>query len=104
MRFKLTRAKVGIWLTHFGLILLLLGQLGTDMLSRGEHAPSARRRGQNYSESDRQAELAVIDTTDPDTDKVVAIGAALVDAQAGHSSRRSSVHYPGETLYRQFEC
>src|SRR5215471_18635246 len=29
-RFKLTRNKIGIWLVHFGLILLLLGQLGTD--------------------------------------------------------------------------
>src|SRR6478609_8108639 len=34
MRFKLTRTKVGIWMVHFGLILLLLGQLGTDLLSR----------------------------------------------------------------------
>ncbi|HLH53958.1 MAG TPA: ResB protein required for cytochrome C biosynthesis, partial [Verrucomicrobiae bacterium] len=33
-RFKLSRSKLGIWLTHFGLILLLLGQLGTDLLSR----------------------------------------------------------------------
>src|SRR5271166_5373773 len=33
-RFKLTRDKAGIWLVHFGLILLLLGQLGTDLLSR----------------------------------------------------------------------
>jgi len=32
MRFKLTRAKAGIWMVHFGLILLLLGQLGTDLL------------------------------------------------------------------------
>src|SRR5882724_8792150 len=27
-RFKLTRKKAGIWLVHFGIILLLLGQLG----------------------------------------------------------------------------
>src|SRR5216684_7970949 len=32
-RFKLTRKKAGIWLIHFGIILLLLGQLGTDILS-----------------------------------------------------------------------
>src|SRR2546421_11890964 len=32
-RFKWTRKKAGIWLVHFGIILLLLGQLLTDMLS-----------------------------------------------------------------------
>jgi hypothetical protein len=32
----------------------------------------------NYSEADRQAELAVIDATDPDTDKVVAISQGLL--------------------------
>jgi hypothetical protein len=73
-RFKWTRAKIGIWLTHFGLILLLLGQLGTDMLSRESTLPLREGEAKNYSESDRQAELAVIDTTDPDTDKVFAIG------------------------------
>jgi ResB-like family len=73
-RFKWTRAKIGIWLTHFGLILLLLGQLGTDMLSRESTLHLREGEAKNYSESDRQAELAVIDTTDPDTDKVFAIG------------------------------
>src|SRR4051794_12684802 len=32
-RFKMTRKKVGILMIHFGVILLLLGQLLTDMLS-----------------------------------------------------------------------
>ena len=73
MRFKLTRSKIGIWLTHFGLILLLLGQLGTDMLSRESTLHLREGEARNYSESDRQSELAVIDVTDPDTDKVVSI-------------------------------
>src|SRR5262249_41818047 len=33
-RFRFSSAKVGIWMVHFGLILLLLGQLLTDVLSR----------------------------------------------------------------------
>ena len=73
MRFKLTRAKAGIWMVHFGLILLLLGQLGTDLLSRESTLHLREGQGRNYSEADRQAELAVIDTTDRDTDKIVAI-------------------------------
>jgi hypothetical protein len=78
MRFKLTRAKVGIWLVHFGLILLLLGQLGTDLLSRESSLHLREGEVRNYSEADRQAELAVIDTTEPDTDKVVAVPHALL--------------------------
>src|SRR5215813_13608526 len=33
-RFRLSRDKAGIWMVHLGLILLLVGQLGTDLLSR----------------------------------------------------------------------
>src|SRR3954454_22077232 len=33
MRFAWTRKKAGIWMVHVGVILLLLGQLLTDMLS-----------------------------------------------------------------------
>src|SRR5262249_7943879 len=33
-RFQFTVEKAGIWMVHFGLILLLLGQLMTDLLSR----------------------------------------------------------------------
>jgi hypothetical protein len=73
MRFKLTRTKAGIWMVHLGLILLLLGQLGTDLLSRESTLHLREGEARNYSESDRQAELAVIDITDRDTDKVVAI-------------------------------
>jgi hypothetical protein len=77
-RFKLTRQKAGIWLVHFGLILLLLGQLGTDLLSRESTLHLREGEARNYSESDRQAELVVIDTTDADMDKVVAIPQALL--------------------------
>jgi hypothetical protein len=72
-RFSLTRKKAGIWLIHFGLILLLLGQLATDMLSRESFLHLREGQAKNYSESDRQFELAIIDTTDADTDKVVAV-------------------------------
>src|SRR5215469_11864575 len=77
-RFKWTRAKAGIWMVHVGLILLLLGQLGTDLLSRESSLHLREGEAKNYSEADRQAELAIIDISDPDTDKVVAIPQALL--------------------------
>jgi len=72
-RFHLTRDKTGIWMVHLGLILLLVGQLGTDLLSRESALHLRECEMKNYSEADRQAELVVMDTTEPDLDKVVAI-------------------------------
>ena len=78
-RFRCSREKVGIWMVHVGLILLLLGQLLTDMLSRESMLHLREGQAKNYSESTRQCELALIDTTDADTDKVVAFPQSLLN-------------------------
>jgi len=72
-RFAFKASKAGVWMVHAGLILLLLGQLGTDLLSRESALHLREGEARNYSETEREAELAVIDTTDPQADKVVAI-------------------------------
>jgi hypothetical protein len=77
-RFSFSRKKAGIWLIHMGLILLLLGQLLTDMLANESSLHLRIGEARNYSESDRAFELAVIDVTDKDTDKVVAIPERLL--------------------------
>src|SRR6266853_1962704 len=72
-RFTLTRKKIGIWMVHFGVMLLLLGQLLTDLVSHESALHLREGETKNYSETQREAELAVVDATDADTDKVVAI-------------------------------
>ncbi len=72
-RFTFSRQKAGLWMVHFGIILLLLGQLGTDMLSRESRLHLREGEAKNYSESDRQVELAIVDTTEPGADNVVSI-------------------------------
>jgi hypothetical protein len=72
-RFAFTTGKAGIWMVHAGLILLLLGQLGTDLVSRESTLHLREGEAKNYSETEREAELAVIDTSDAQADKVVAI-------------------------------
>ncbi len=72
-RFGFRKDKAGIWLVHFGLILLLMGQLLTDVLSRESTLHLREGETRNYSEADRQCELAIVDSTDSDMDKVVAI-------------------------------
>jgi len=87
-RFAFSTSKAGIWMVHAGLILLLLGQLGTDLLSRESTLHLRDGETRNYSETEREAELAVIDTTDPEADKVVAI-------PQGRLSSHGSIHPPG---------
>lgn len=73
-RFGFHWRKVGIWMAHVGLLLLLLGQLLTDQFSR-ETFLHLREDGpaKNYSESQQEDELAVSDTTQADSESVVAI-------------------------------
>ena len=72
-RFKFTKKKLGIFLTHLGLILLLIGQLFTDVLSTESAMRMAEGETKNYSQDFHENELVVIDTADSGQDKVVAI-------------------------------
>ncbi len=72
-RFKLTWKKSGIFLTHLGLILLLVGELLTGLFSRESQMRLDEGQTKNYSESSLKNELAIIDTTDANFDEVVAI-------------------------------
>ena len=55
-RFKLSREKTGIWLIHAGLILLLAGQLFTDMFAVESRMHLRVGQTKNYSESERAYE------------------------------------------------
>lgn len=80
-RFKFSWKKSGILLTHVGIILLLVGQLATDMLGVESYTRLTEGQTKNFSESHRELELAVIDVTDPDRDTVVAFPESLVAAK-----------------------
>jgi hypothetical protein len=77
-RFQLSRKKIGIILIHAGLILLLGGQFLTEVFQTESQMRIEVGDTKNYSESGRNNELVVIDTTDPDKDRVVAIPESLV--------------------------
>jgi len=72
-RFKLTRQKIGLWIIHAGLILLILGQLATDMFAVESQMHLRQGQMKNYSQSERVEELAVTDITDKKLETVVAI-------------------------------
>jgi len=56
-RFQFTTKKIGIQLAHAGVIVLLVGQLSTDMLAREMQMHFAEGETRNYSDSDGQYEL-----------------------------------------------
>ena len=72
------KRKIGIVLIHLGVVLLLVGQMLTDFLSRESNLHLRIGQTRNYSEAERAFELAVLDTTDKDSDKVVAIPCSLL--------------------------
>ena len=78
-RFRWAWRKLGIHLTHAGLIIMLAGGLFTDLFAVESHMQLAGGETKNYSEDSQTAELAVIDTTAPEFDQVTAIpGARLL--------------------------
>lgn len=72
------KRKLGIAMIHIGIVMLLLGQFVTDMLSVESYMHIREGAKKNFSESNSRWELAVIDTSDPETDQVVAIPQGLL--------------------------
>jgi hypothetical protein len=72
-RIKLSWHKSGIWLTHVGLVILLLGELLSGLWQKDYDLAIDQGQTKNYAESERYNELAIVDATDPRADTVVAI-------------------------------
>jgi len=72
-RFKWSNKKIGIFLTHAGIVVLLVGQLFTESFQRESTMFIPVGGSKNYSEDSRKNELAIVDVTDPKQDTVVSI-------------------------------
>ena len=62
-RFSWTWRKLGIQLTHLGLIIMLAGGLATDLFSVSSHMYLREGETKNYSEDDALTELAITEQT-----------------------------------------
>jgi hypothetical protein len=87
-RFTFTRKKAGIFIVHAGLILMFVGQFATQLLQVESFMAIPTGETKNYSESQRNHELAIIDVTDPKVDKVVAIPEKVLARNKGQE-----IHY-----------
>jgi hypothetical protein len=63
-RFQLTPKKTGIMLAHAGVILLLVGQLATDMLARELQMNFVEGETRNYADSTSDYELIFVSGTE----------------------------------------
>jgi hypothetical protein len=77
-RFRWSMSKLGIHLTHAGLIIMLAGGLFTDLFAVESNMRLSNGDTKNYSEHSRRVELAVIDTSNPEYDQVTAIPEAVL--------------------------
>ncbi|MDQ8204560.1 cytochrome c biogenesis protein ResB [Pelagicoccus sp. SDUM812003] len=72
-RFTFNRRKLGIWMIHLGVILLLIGEFISSVFQEEASMTIDEGETARYTESFRYSELALIDTTDPEKDRVYAI-------------------------------
>jgi hypothetical protein len=72
-RFKFTIKRVGIWLIHSGIILLLVGELVTGLFAVESRMTIEEGHSANFVEDNMHYELSVVDTSDPDRDNVVVV-------------------------------
>lgn len=77
-RFKFTLKRIGLLLTHLGLLVLLVGELLTGLTQKEYQLRLDQDETKSYSESPMYSELAVINATDPVYDDVVAMPEKLL--------------------------
>lgn len=85
VRFKWTWKRAGIIILHFGIILMLLGELVTGQMAIESKMILANGETANFVDVTQKVELAFVDPSNPDEDSVITIpGAMLIDADPKH--------------------
>ncbi len=72
-RFRLSWKRSGILILHAGLIVLMLGELGTGLTAIEGNMTIPTGKSSNYLEHLHAVELAIIDHSNADTDEVVVV-------------------------------
>ena len=98
-RFKFTWRKAGILLSHFGLIVLLIGELLTGLWQRDYHMRLDEGQTRNYAESFREHELAIVDVTDAQFDDVIAIPDKLLTRRRDVTNPKLPFRVVPKTFY-----
>jgi hypothetical protein len=81
-RFQVSRRKSGILLIHVGLVLLVVGELVTGMFAEESRMSIDEGQTVQFAEDTREVELAIVDISDPEHDRVVTIPQARLRNEA----------------------
>lgn len=81
VRFKLSWKRMGIILTHLGVVLLLVGEFVTGAMAEEGNMTIVEGASANFVEDTRQAELAIIDGSEPEDDLVVVVPQRMLSAR-----------------------
>lgn len=90
-RFKWTRAKWGIGLTHIGLLFLIVGSGYSGLVSRESQMTILTGESKNYSESNQDVELAIIQELSPTMDRLVSVPQSLL--KTGHELKNPAIPF-----------
>src|SRR4029077_118096 len=97
-RFRLNRDDIGIFISHAGVILLLLGQFLTQTLGRESMLQLEIGSSGNYAEDSLHTELAVIKTSPTEVDEVTSIP----EPRFNHEGEVHPPHLPFYLVIRRF--
>ena len=78
LEIKRTWAKAGMWLVHSGLVVLFAGEFVAGMMQVDTNMTIEVGQTVNYVQSYKNAELALIDVTDPTWDEILAVPDSLL--------------------------
>ena len=79
-RFRLSWRRSGILLTHAGIILMMAGELVTGLYAVESRMVLQIGESSNFIDHSRQVELAITDSSDPKTNKVVTVPQDMLTA------------------------
>lgn len=75
-RFQFTIKKIGIWITHFGLLLLIFGSAITSYFGVESQLQLDEGQSKNYSEDFIHQELYIVESINSEEDHVLSLSAA----------------------------
>ncbi len=82
VRFKFTKKRIGIILTHLGVILLLVGEFVTGFAAKEGNMTIREGETVNYVEDIRSSEFSIVDQSDTVDDLVVVVPERLIHTDA----------------------
>lgn len=81
VRFRPRKQDVGLYLSHLGLIVLLIGQFFAQTLAKESQMPIPVGQSRNYSETTREMEFAMTHPVDAELDEVTVIRESVLARQ-----------------------